>query len=236
MDDLARLAADSLGLRLSPAQLDALAVYERELLDWNQRINLTAIRDVDGIRRKHLLDSLSCALAWGETVPASLIDVGTGAGFPGLVLKVLYPDLRLTLVESVGKKANFCRHVADRLGLQDVAILTARAEEAGRMPGHRAAYDWAVARAVAVLPALCEYLLPLARVGGGMLAQKGVTGPRELAESANALRLLGGRAREPLPVRLPGIEDQRWLIVIDKVAPTPEDYPRRTGVPTRSPL
>lgn len=236
MDDLARLASETFGLTLTPAQLDALGVYERELLDWSGRFNLTAIRDVDGIRRKHFLDSLSCALAWGDAVPGSLIDVGTGAGFPGLVLKILYPDLRLALVESVGKKASFCRHVADLLGMGDVTVLTARAEEAGRMPEHRAGYDWAVARAVAALPVLCEYLLPLTRVGGCMLAQKGTSGPRELAESVKAMALLGARAREPIPVRLPGVDDGRWLIVIEKVATTPEDYPRRTGVPAKSPL
>jgi 16S rRNA (guanine(527)-N(7))-methyltransferase RsmG len=153
------------GLRLSTAQLNALALYESELLDWNTRFNLTAIRTPQEVRTRHFLDSLTCLLALRETPPERLVDIGTGAGFPGLPLKIIYPKMTLTLVESVGKKAEFCRHVARTLGLSGVEVVQDRAEVLGQSPAHREKYDWAVARAVAILPVLAEYLLPLVRVG-----------------------------------------------------------------------
>ena len=236
MEKLAQDAATLLGIHLTPRQLSCFARYERELLEWNEKFNLTAIRDVEGIRVKHFLDSLTCSLAWRDAPPTSLIDVGTGAGFPGIVLKILYPALKLTLVESVGKKADFCRHVIEILGMEKVAVLQARAEEVGREPAHRERYDWAVARAVANLPILVEYLLPLVRVGGGMLAQKGESGPAEAQMSEKAARLLGGHIRQIIPVSLPGVADDRYLVVIDKKAATPPNYPRRVGVPAKTPL
>lgn len=236
MDKLLRDAQQLFGLALSPKQMAQLATYERELLEWNEKFNLTAIRDVEGIRAKHFLDSLSCSLAWKEQVPRRLIDVGTGAGFPGIVLKVLYPNLKLTLVESVGKKATFCKHVVDSLGLENVEILAERAEDVGRNPAHREKYDWAVARAVAALPVLVEYLLPLVKVGGGVLAQKGESGPAEAQASANALKLLGGRLRQLVKVELPGVADERFLVLIDKSAATPSAYPRKAGLAAKKPL
>ncbi len=173
--------------------MEALKVYEHELVEWSGKFNLTAIRDEEGIQVKHFLDSMSCVLAWQGNPPESLIDIGTGAGFPGLVLKILYPDLQLTLVESVGKKANFCRHVVEQLHMKKVETITARAEEVGQMPMHREKYDWAVARAVANLPVLVEYLLPLVKPGGAALAQKGGTGPNEAVKAEGAIKILGGR-------------------------------------------
>jgi len=213
-----------------------LALYERELLEWNQKFNLTAIRDVEGIRVKHFLDSFSCTLAWKEQSPRRLIDVGTGAGFPGLVLKLLYPGMKLTLVESVGKKANFCAHIVQVLELENVDILPARAEDVGQNPAHREKYDWAVARAVAAMPVLAEYLLPLVRVCGGMLAQKGEGGPAEVNAAEKALKLLGGRMRQLSKVELPGVADERYLVVVDKFAATPSAYPRKAGLPAKKPL
>jgi len=236
MEKLARDAQQLFGLTLSAKQLAQLAAYERELLEWNQKFNLTAIRDVEGIRAKHFLDSFSCTLAWREQTPRRLIDVGTGAGFPGIVLKILYPGLKLTLVESVGKKANFCAHMLQTLGLEGAEVLTARAEEVGQNPKHREKYDWAVARAVANLPILAEYLLPLVKVGGGMLAQKGESGPVETQSAEKALKLLGGKLRQLLPVELPGVAEQRYLVIIDKSAATPPGYPRKVGLAAKKPL
>jgi 16S rRNA (guanine527-N7)-methyltransferase len=210
--------------------------FERELLEWNQRFNLTAIRDEEGIRTKHFLDSFSCVLAWKETPPQNLIDVGTGAGFPGLPLKILYPSMRLTLVESVGKKVTFCQHIVEKLGLEDVSVLHARAEDLGQLPAHREKYDWAVARAVANLPILSEYLLPLVRVGGKMLAQKGHSGPAEAQTSEKALKVLGGRIYLVEQVHLPGVVEDRYLISVNKVSATPRQYPRKAGTPTKNPL
>jgi 16S rRNA (guanine527-N7)-methyltransferase len=236
MDQLVSEARRLFGIHLTGRQMVALMTYERDLLAWNEKFNLSAIRDAEGIRTKHFLDSFSCILAWKEKPPRRLIDIGTGAGFPGITLKILYPSMRLTLVESVGKKANFCRHLVETLKLESVEVITARAEEVGRMPGHREGYDWAVARAVANLPVLVEYLLPLVQVGGAMLAQKGQSGPAETHKAEKALKILGGSIRQLIPVILPGVADERFLVVVDKVAATPAQYPRKSGIPAKKPL
>ena len=236
MEKLIREAQQLFGIHLSPKQVVMLAAYERELLEWNAKFNLTAIRDVEGIRSKHFLDSFSCIQAWNGHPPASLVDVGTGAGFPGLALKILSPAMRLTLVESVGKKARFCQHIVETLALENVQILDLRAEEVGRMPSHREKYDWAVGRAVAAMPILVEYLLPLVKVGCGVLAQKGESGPKEAQDAERALTLLGGRLRQLVKVQLPGIADDRYLVIVEKVAATPSAYPRRAGLPSQKPL
>ena len=236
MDKLIHEAQRLFGLKLLPRQVDMLMAYQRELLEWNAKFNLTAIRDVEGIRSKHFLDSFSCVQVWRANPPARLVDVGTGAGFPGVALKILYPAMRLTLVESVGKKANFCRHVVETLGLESVDVLAVRAEEVGQMPAHREQYDWAVARAVAPMPVLAEYLLPLVKIGGGVLAQKGESGPAEAQSAEKALNILGGRLRQLVNVELPGVADERYLVIVDKVAATPPGYPRRAGVPGQKPL
>jgi 16S rRNA (guanine527-N7)-methyltransferase len=236
MKELTQYAEQKLGIRLSRTQLSALALYERELLDWNMRFNLTAIRDPHEIRIKHFLDSLTCLLVMREAAFGRLIDVGTGAGFPGIPLKIVYPKLQLTLVESVGKKAEFCRHVVNVLALQKVEVVQERAETLGQDQNYREQYDWAVARAVAILPVLAEYLLPLVRVGGSMLAMKGESGPAEAHSAEHASRLLGGHLRQLLPVTLPGVAEERYLVVIDKVAATPTAYPRKVGIPAKRPL
>ncbi|MDD5368341.1 MAG: 16S rRNA (guanine(527)-N(7))-methyltransferase RsmG [Anaerolineaceae bacterium] len=225
-----------LGLRLSTFQMDLFTRYETELLEWNARFNLTAIREPEGIRTKHFLDSLTCLIAFRDAPPGRLIDIGTGAGFPGIPLKIVIPGLRLTLVESVGKKAVFCRHVVQSLKLDGVEVVQARAEEVGQMSAHRERYDWSVARAVASFPVLVEYLLPLVKVGGHALAQKGEGGPAEAHGSERALKLLGGRLKQLIPVQLPGVVEDRYLLVVDKVAATPSQYPRRPGVPAKTPL
>ena len=236
MEKLIQESQSLLNLRLSSRQINMLSLYEEELLDWNSRMNLTAIRDAEAVRTKHFLDSFSCVLAWKENPPASLIDIGTGAGFPGIPLKILYPALRLTLVDSVGKKVDFCRHMVEKLGLDKVEVLQCRAEELGQQAAHREKYDWAAARAVANLNILVEYLLPLVHVGGAVLAQKGETGPSEAQSCERAARILGGHIRRLIPISLAGVVEERYLIVIDKVAATPSNYPRRVGVPAKKPI
>jgi len=236
MEKLVQEARQLFGVQLTGRQVMALMTFERELLAWNEKLNLTAIRDPEGIRTKHFLDSFSCVLAWKENPPRRLIDIGTGAGFPGIPLKILYPSMRLTLVESVGKKANFCRHMVETLKLEATEVVTARAEEVGQMPAHREGYDWAVARSVANLPVLAEYLLPLVQVGGAMLAQKGQSGPAEIHKAEKAFKILGGQTRQLLPVALPGVADERFLVVVEKVAATPPQYPRKPGIPAKKPL
>ena len=236
MEKLIQDAQHLLNLSLNSRQIAALQRYEQELLDWNTRMNLTAIRDVEGIRTKHFLDSFTCLMAWRERPPTSLIDIGSGAGFPGIPLKILYPNLRLTLVDSVGKKIDFCKHIIQALNLDKVELVNARAEELGQQASHRERYDWATARAVANLSILVEYLLPLVRVGGGILAQKGESGPAEAHAAERPARLLGGRLRQLVELTLPGVAEERYLIIFDKTAATPPNYPRRVGVPSKTPL
>ena len=214
----------------------ALITYEKELIEWTQKFNLTAIRDIESIRTKHFLDSFSCVLAWKASPPNQVIDVGTGAGFPGIPLKILYPSLKLTLVESVGKKAMFCQHIVGVLGLEHVEVIQARAEELGQNPQHREKYDWAIARAVANLNVLSEYLIPLVRLGGAMLAQKGESGPAEAQSAEEAMKLLGGKLKQLIPVNLPSVAEDRYLVVVEKVAATPPKYPRKPGIPMKQPL
>lgn len=224
------------GSTLSHQQLNAIEVYYRELRDWNSVHNLTAIREPEQVRVKHFLDSLSACLVMHGSQLDRVIDVGTGAGFPGLPLKILYPQMHLTLVESIGKKITFCEHIVTKLGLDGVEVIQMRAEELGRLGAYREQYDWAVARAVAALPVLLEYLLPLVRVDGRVLAMKGESGPAEAQTAENAARILGGHLRQLQRLNLPGVVEERYLVVIDKVAATPEKYPRRVGIPAKRPL
>jgi 16S rRNA (guanine527-N7)-methyltransferase len=236
MEKLAQAAQTLFNIHLTGRQVMSLITYERELMDWNQKFNLTAIREMEAIRTKHFLDSFSCVLAWKANPPTRLVDVGTGAGFPGLPLKILYPNLQLTLVESVGKKAMFCQHIVRVLGLDGVDVIQARAETLGQDSKHREAYDWAVARAVAQMNVLSEFLLPLVKVGGMMLAQKGESGPAEAQSAEGALKLLGGRLKQVMQVNLPGVADDRFLVLVEKTAATPPKYPRKPGVPAKTPL
>jgi 16S rRNA (guanine527-N7)-methyltransferase len=229
----ARLLA---GISLGESQIQDFERYADTLLEWNRRFNLTAITGREDIRVKHFLDSLSCLKVIRPKAGMRVIDIGTGAGFPGIPLKISSPEIRLTLVESIRKKTDFCRHLCTHLYLRDVAVLHARAEEVGRDPAHREQYDWAVARAVADLSILAEYLLPLVQIGGHALAQKGESGPAEAHASTGALNLLGGTVEKIVPVELPGIAEVRYLIVIRKIAATPPHYPRRTGMPAKKPL
>lgn len=223
---------------LTPAQVAAFTRYAAELAAWNDRFNLTAIIEPEAVQVKHFLDSLSVALALPdlEATPWRVVDVGTGAGFPGLPLKMVWPHLRLTLVEATGKKVTFCQHMVDTLNLPGVRVLKARAEELGREPAHREHYDVAVARAVAEMPVLAEYLLPLVQRGGRVIAQKGKDAPAEAHAAETAIRKLGGDLERIIPVELPGVVEPRHLVVLRKVAATPLAYPRRPGLPGKEPL
>jgi 16S rRNA (guanine527-N7)-methyltransferase len=232
--NLLQISTDAWGMPLSRAQLDQFGVYAAELRRWNEQINLTAIIDEPNIVTRHFLDSLRCAKSWGSA-PRNLVDIGAGAGFPGLPLKILRPELHLTLVESIAKKAAFLRHMVDALELINVDIVVARAEAAGRDPAQRECYDVAVARAVAELRVLAEYCLPLCRIGGRFLAPKGARIEDELQAALPAIGQLGGRLVAVEPVALPELEP-RTLVVIEKINHTPLQYPRAPGVPAKRPL
>jgi 16S rRNA (guanine527-N7)-methyltransferase len=236
MKDLAQMAHSMLGLHLTPNQIASFIKYEQELIEWNQRFNLTAIDDPQKIRVKHFLDSLTCTLVMREKIGDRIIDIGTGAGFPGIPLKIVFPALQLTLVESVGKKKEFCQHVVNLLGLERVEVVQERAEVIGGQEYHRQQYDWALARAVAGMPTLMEYLLPMVQIGGYALAMKGESGPAETQDSEYAMQLMGGHLHQVTQVSLPGVEDERYLILVKKVAATPDRFPRRVGLPAKRPL
>lgn len=224
------------GIQLSAAQYKSFQLYEQTLVEWNERANLTAIRNVEQMRVKHFLDSLSCLPAMSGSAMERVVDVGSGAGFPGIPIKIACPEIKLTIVESVGKKADFCRHIVDVLELRNVEILQERAEVIGKAAAHRQKYDWGLARAVAEMVVLVEYVLPLVRVGGFMLAMKGEGAPAETQSAEYAIRLLGGRLNRLVPVTLPGVAEERYLVIIEKIAATPEEFPRRTGLPAKKPI
>ncbi|MGC9400309.1 MAG: 16S rRNA (guanine(527)-N(7))-methyltransferase RsmG [Anaerolineae bacterium] len=237
--ELVRKGAKALHIEVTAEHLRAFQIYHQELLEWNQKFNLTAITEYENAQIRHFLDSLTCLLALEREKPLrgdALIDVGTGAGFPGLVLKILRPELCLTLLEATAKKTRFLHHIVRRLGLQGVTIIHARAESLGHDPRHRERYDWAVARAVAEMPVLAEYLLPFVKVKGRVLAQKGEDAAAEVQRAEYAITRLGGRVRKLLPLEIHGLAETRYLVVIDKVAATPATYPRRPGMPSKRPL
>jgi len=229
-------AANALfGLTLTPAHETQFDVLTRELIDWNQRMNLTAITQPHEIAVRHYLDSLSLVPHLPPDA-TSLIDVGTGAGFPALPLAMVKPDLAVKAMEATAKKLMFIEHVADQMGLAHLRTLHARAEDAGQDTRHRAHYDVVTARAVARLPALMEYLLPLAKIGGVCIAMKGVTAHDEARDAQAALQVLGGELREIVEVRLPDVEEAHYLVIVDKTRKTPILYPRKAGTPTKTPL
>lgn len=236
MQRLAELAYSMFNVKLSAAQLQMFRRYAAELLDWNQRMNLTAITEPEEVAIKHFADSLSCLLVIKRGPGLRMIDVGTGAGFPGLPIKIACPDVQMTLVEATGKKVDFLRHVVDTLSLNGVTLINERAETIGQNAAHREAYDWVLARAVAAMRTLSEYLLPLARVGGHIIAQKGEGAPQEVSDAEQAIHLLGGRVVRLTQVDLPTVVESRYLIDIEKAAATPPQYPRRPGTPSKKPL
>ncbi len=238
MEPLIR-GAGELGISLSDHHLAAFTTCYEALVEWNERFNLTAIIDWEAVLIRHFLDSLSCLKAVPPSelsAGARVIDVGTGAGYPGIPLKIVCPGLRLTLLEATHKKVTFLEHLISELRLNDVRAVHARSEELGQEPAHREQYDWALARAVAKMPTLAEYLLPLVRIGGATLAQKGQDAPAEVHDARHAISALGGEVRQLVPVELRGLAETRYLVVVDKVASTPERYPRRPGIPDKRPL
>jgi 16S rRNA (guanine527-N7)-methyltransferase len=236
MENLKQDTKDLIGISLTSYQLSLLEEYEQELDAWNERFSLTAIHEPEKVRVKHFLDSFSPMLVMKNTPVKKIIDIGTGAGFPGIPLKILLPETEVVLVDSVNKKTDFCKHIIDHLKLQGISAIHDRVENLAREKEFREQFDWAVARAVARLATLSEYMLPFVKIGGRMLAMKGDQGPVETQKAAPAISLLGGELRQVKRLTLPGVTEDRFLITIEKKSTTPEKYPRRTGVPSKKPL
>ena len=235
-EEILAARAGEAGIPLTAEQIGQFSVYNEMLLDWNTRMNLTALTAPEDVAVKHIIDSLTAydvALFDGAR---TLIDVGTGAGLPGIPLAVYAPHLTVTLLDSLNKRVRFLTEVTASMGLQNVRCIHARAEEAARTPEHRAAYDIVVSRAVARLPILLEYTLPFVRVGGTLLALKGRAYAEEQKEGQRAAAVLGGDRITARPVHLPGLDDVRAILTVTKERQTPAAYPRGGGAPTRRPL
>ena len=227
--------AAAMGIPMTDGQAEQFDIYHNMLVETNARMNLTRVPDdpAEAVDRNYL--DCVAPLAGGFPQAATAVDVGSGAGFPGIPLAIMLPDTRFTLIDALSKRVDFLRNVIDRLGLNAEALCL-RAEDAARQPTLREGFDLAVARAVAPMNVLCEYLLPLVKVGGHMLALKGPGVDEELAQAENALQLLGGKVERVQPLVIPGRDWDHRAAWIAKAAPTPRKYPRRAGTVEKRPL
>ena len=237
MDLLVR-GARELGIHLSTPQIDQFQRYYQELVSWNQRMNLTAIVDYQEAQIKHFLDSLTPSLVLSEDIKSEgrVVDVGAGGGFPGVPLKLAFPGMRLALIESVGKKTSFLIHLVETLGLEDVDLYTGRSEDLGVQSYTRESFDLVVSRGVGRMRVLMEYTLPFCRVGGTVVTLKKGDIKAEIEAAQHAIDVFGGRLGETRDVDLEGLRDDRLVVVVEKIKPTPSKFPRRPGLPAKHPL
>jgi len=229
-----------LGVELTPKHLEQFGIYYEELVIWNKKLNLTAITDYEEVQSKHFLDSLAVARALDDTglLSAStlrLLDMGSGAGLPGLPLKIVFPHIELVLVDSVAKKTSFLKYLVKRLDLQGVEVVTERAENLAHQDYYREGFDAVLSRATGRLPIAAEYTLPFCKIGGYFIAQKKGDIEKELQDSSRAITLLGGMLSQIKQIDLPQLQDH-LLVIIAKVAISPITYPRRPGIPAKRPL
>lgn len=236
MDKLIKSAAASIGVELSDLQVDQFVKYYKILIEWNSFMNLTGITEYEEVVLKHFVDSLALCKSMNVTKISSLIDIGTGAGFPGIPLKIAYPHLKVTLLDSLKKRIKFLNEVVMQLGLEEVETIHGRAEDFAKPSMKRESYDVCVSRAVANLASLSEYCLPYVKVGGYFVPYKSGKVDEELEESKKAVFLLGGKIEEEVKFNLPDSDISRSLIKIKKVSATPKKYPRKSGLVTKEPI
>ncbi len=229
-------AAEELNICLTPYQVEQLFEYKTLLLEWNKNINLTAITDEKEVLTKHFLDCMTVNNAVNLIEYKTLIDIGTGAGFPGLVLKIVFPHLKVTLVDSLNKRINFLNEVIDKLSLSGVECIHARAEDLGQQAKYREKFDICASRAVANLATLCEYSLPFVKNGGYFIALKGQKIEEEIEQAFSAIKTLGGNLENVVDAKVPTTDLNHKIAKIKKVAKTPRQYPRKAGEPNKSPL
>ncbi|MCT4618124.1 MAG: 16S rRNA (guanine(527)-N(7))-methyltransferase RsmG [Marinisporobacter sp.] len=234
--EILQKGSEELGLTLNEDQMDQFLKYKDLLIEWNEKINLTAITDEKEVMIKHFLDSLCCMTLPFIKENDKVIDVGTGAGFPGIPINIYYPNVELTLLDSLNKRIKFLQEVCENVGLKSVDFQHGRAEDFGQNKNFREKYDVAVARAVAPLNVLCEYCLPFVKVGGYFVCQKGPNIDEEMKTSKKAIEVLGGRFVEKKDIKLPFSDITHNIVVIEKIKKTPTKYPRKAGTPTKKPL
>lgn len=225
---------EKIDIKFTEEQLNQFYKYMNLLLEWNEKINLTAIIDPNEVILKHFIDSLTINKYIKEN--STLADVGTGAGFPGIPLKILRPDLKITLVDSLNKRINFLNEVINKLNLVNIETVHSRIEDFGKDKKYRESFDFVTARAVANLAVLSEYLLPIAKVGGQCVCMKGSSVEEELSNGKNAIKVLGGKIKNIDEFVLPDSDMSRNVIIIDKIKNTPNKYPRKAGIPVKEPL
>jgi len=231
--------AQKIGINLNKEQIKKFSQYLELLIQWNQKINLTSLKTPQEIIIKHFLDSISCIEVinkYIDTEGISVIDVGAGAGFPGVPIKIICPSIRLSLLEARKKKTIFLEKVTEEINLQQVKILNGRAETFGKNADYREKYDIALSRAVARLNVISEYCLPLVRAGGLFVAQKGRSYKEEIDKALKTVHFLGGELSGVENVRIPFINQERYILVIKKIKDTPSKYPRKEGLPQKRPL
>ena len=236
--DILLRGAQKLGYHLTQYQLDCFQKYQALLENWNAVISLTSIDSPKDVQLKHFLDSIAASVSIEkETLEyGSLLDVGSGAGFPGIPLKIMWPGLKVTLIESTRKKADFLRFVSQSLGLSELTICNDRSESAAHAPNMRESFDVVVARAIAKLSTLAELTIPFCKVGGKVIAYKNVGITNEIDEALEALAVLGATYQETRAIDLEGLEGQRCIVILSKDFPTDNMYPRRPGIPSKRPL
>ena len=230
--------AAALGIHLDQAQCAQFRRYYQELVDWNTRVNLTSVTGLEEVQTRHFLDSLTVALAIPQSMPTSarFLDIGSGGGFPGMPLKIVFPALMATLIDSTSKKTAFLVHLREVLGLRDVEICTGRAESLAHQPELRGTFDFVFARAVGSLRVLAELALPFCQPGGMVIAQKNLNNDDEIERAQRAVETMGGVLKEVKEVPLLSPGAPRALVVLEKVGVTPQRYPRRPGMPAKRPL